>query len=97
MHIIEDIEGFLKEIEQTVYHWFGTGITGEQGKDAIKAVICAHAIPVGAGPAIPDEQPDAIISSDIPVAPPLDNDHVAPGCELFNEETITDSKEDENV
>ncbi len=50
MHTIQDLKSLTKKVEETVYHFFGTGFVGEQGKDAILAVIADHIvenIPVG--------------------------------------------------
>jgi hypothetical protein len=74
MHIIQDIEGFFKDLETTVYAWFGTGKNGEEGKEAIKSALALHITPIMTGtlipvetPVIPDEQPDAIIEAPIEI------------------------------
>ena len=80
MHIIQDLEAFIKEMEDTVYAWFGTGINGEQGKDALKAVIDTHVSPVITGTLtrveapIPDEQPDAQIPEPTIEGPALEGE-----------------------
>ncbi len=67
MHIIQDIESFFKDLENTVYHWFGNGKNGEEGKNAIVTALALHITPILSGnlepvaSVIPDEQPDAII------------------------------------
>lgn len=53
MHVINDIEAFYEEIKETVYHWFGTGINGENGKEAINLVILNHASPIITGTLTP--------------------------------------------
>ncbi len=57
MHIIQDLESLIKNIEETVYHWFGTGKTGEEGKDAIKDIIISSTSPIISGAIMPIEAP----------------------------------------
>lgn len=70
MHIINDIEAFFEEIKETVYHWFGNGVNGENGKEAINLVILNHASPVITGTLTPIETPAASLPIETaPTAP----------------------------
>lgn len=42
MHIINDMEAFLKHIEETVHTWFGNGRAAEEGKEALKVAILEY-------------------------------------------------------
>lgn len=70
MHIIQDIEKFYKDIESAVYHWFGTGINGENGKTAINDVIITHTAPVITGTLAPTEEPLVKEEAPVTIKPP---------------------------
>lgn len=54
MHIIQDLEVFLKHIEETIHTYFGNGRAAEEGKKAILIAIIAGSSPViGSGTLIP--------------------------------------------
>ncbi len=77
MHIIQDLEGFLKHIEETIHTYFGNGRATEEGKDAVLAAIVAGGAPVITGmitPAIPDEQPIVPVDDvpEVPIDAPVD-------------------------
>lgn len=63
MHIINDIEGFFKDLETTVYAWFGTVRSGEEFKSDLTNALSKHITPVITGviepiaSVVPDEQP----------------------------------------
>lgn len=71
MHVIHDIEAFYEEITETVYHWFGTGINGENGKEAINLVVLKHASPVITGILTPvkEEKSKKVKKEDLGVIP----------------------------
>lgn len=79
MHIIQDIEAFFKDLDDTVYAWFGVVRSGEEFKKELELALTKHITPILSGaiePVIeafatpevtaPDEQPDASIE---PISP----------------------------
>ena len=65
MHVIRDLEGFLKKIEETVAFYFGKDEAGVVGHEAVKAVIDEHISRIA---------PEASIET--PAASSVDNENV---------------------